>query len=72
MSNQINPEKLLLSKWTAVVPRNREKHFLVSELLRDELENITGCVLEAVLTRRGQEIDWHLLQDDAHWLQGWR
>jgi len=71
MPHQINPNKLLLSKWTAVTPQNREKHFLVSKLLRDELENVTGCVLEAVLTQRTQQIDWRLLQDDAQWRQGW-
>lgn len=71
MPNQINPNKLLLSKWTAVAPQNKEKHFLVSKLLRDELENITGCVLEAVLTQRAETIDWHRLQDERCWRQGW-
>ena len=33
---RINPRKLLLSKWTARVPRNRERHFLVTELHRDD------------------------------------
>ncbi|PAM39480.1 hypothetical protein CEJ63_25450, partial [Acinetobacter baumannii] len=27
--NRVNPAKLLLSKWTAASPRNKEKHFLV-------------------------------------------
>ena len=40
--NRINPAKLLLSKWTAARPRNKEKHFLVTELFRDE----DGTVLE--------------------------
>ena len=71
MSNQINPAKLLLSKWTAVQPQHREKHFLVTKLLRDELENITGCVLEAALTQRAEEMDWQLLKDESRWRQGW-
>lgn len=71
MPNQINPAKLLLSKWTAVSPLNREKHFLVTKLLRDELETITACVLEAVLTQRAEVIDWQLLKDDSRWRQGW-
>lgn len=71
MPNQINPQKLLLSKWTAVSPQNKEKHFMVTKLLRDELENIVGCVLEAVLTQRTQELHWQVLQDDSHWRQGW-
>ena len=40
--NRINPAKLLLSKWTAAQPRHKEKHFLVTELFRDE----EGTVLE--------------------------
>ncbi len=71
MARQINPDKLLLSKWTAVAPHNREKHFLVSRLLRDELENVVGCELEAVLTQRRQTIDWQVLKDDSCWRQGW-
>ncbi len=71
MSTQINPEKLLLSKWTAAVPQNKEKHFLVTKLLRDELEVVTGCVLEAVLTQRTQTLDWRVLQDETCWRQGW-
>jgi hypothetical protein len=27
--NRLSPKKLLLSKWTAVQPLNREKHFVV-------------------------------------------
>jgi tryptophan-rich hypothetical protein len=30
--NKINPEKLLKSKWTAAQPKNREKHFMVTEV----------------------------------------
>lgn len=70
--NQINPEKLLLSKWTARQPQQREKHFLVTKLLRDEQERVTGCLLEAVLSRRSEQIDWRQLRDPEHWLPGWR
>ena len=42
-----------------------------AEELRDELENITGCVLEAALTQRAQEINWQLLKDERQWRQGW-
>lgn len=71
MPHQINPNKLLLSKWTAVAPQHKEKHFLATQLLRDELEIVTGCVLEAVLTQRVQQLDWQTLQDEQHWRQGW-
>ena len=69
---RLNPRKLLLSKWTAAQPQNRERHFLVTELIRDEQDNILGVELQAVLTQRSQQLDWHQLQDSERWLQGWR
>ena len=72
MPTRINPEKLLLSKWTAAAPQNKEKHFLVTKLLRDELEVVISCELQAVLTQRTQTLDWRALQDDTCWRQGWR
>ncbi len=70
--NRINPQKLLLSKWTAALPQNREKHFLVTELLRDENGTVLEIEMQAVLTRRTTQLDWHALQDDAQWKMGWR
>ncbi len=69
---RLNPGKLLLSKWTAAQPQNRERHFLVTELIRDEQDNILGVELQAVLTQRSQQLDWRQLQDSERWLQGWR
>lgn len=69
---RLNPRKLLLSKWTATQPQNRERHFLVTELIRDEDDNILAVELQAVLTRRNQTLDWHQLLDTQRWLQGWR
>ncbi|QSL91293.1 TIGR02450 family Trp-rich protein [Ectopseudomonas toyotomiensis] len=69
---RLNPRKLLLSKWTAAQPQNRERHFLVTELIRDEQDNILGVELQAVLTQRSQQLDWRQLQDSEYWLQGWR
>ncbi|MDH1559999.1 TIGR02450 family Trp-rich protein [Ectopseudomonas chengduensis] len=69
---RLNPRKLLLSKWTAAQPQNRERHFLVTELIRDEQDNILGVELQAVLTQRSQQLDWRQLQDSELWLQGWR
>jgi tryptophan-rich hypothetical protein len=68
----INPEKLPLSKWTAVTPRNKEKHFLVTQLVRTEEGLITACVIEAVLSKNAYQLDWQALQDTTHWLQGWQ
>lgn len=69
---RINPNKLLLSKWTAARPQNREKHFLVSELFCDEAGRVLQVELQAVLTRRSEQIDWRQLQDDEVWLSGWQ
>ena len=34
--NQIHPKKLLNSKWTAIRPINKEKHFVVSRVEFDD------------------------------------
>ncbi|WP_277759258.1 TIGR02450 family Trp-rich protein [Pseudomonas sp. A34-9] len=70
--NRINPRKLLLSKWTATHPLNREKHFLVTELFRDEEGTVLEVELQAVLTKRAERLDWQTLQNNAEWLQGWK
>ena len=70
--NRINPKKLLHSKWTSQKPKNKEKHFLVTELITDEKNEITGCILEAVITNREQLIDWQELQNEEKWLFGWK
>ncbi|KPA93456.1 tryptophan-rich conserved hypothetical protein [Pseudomonas asplenii] len=71
--NRINPRKLLLSKWTAARPENRERHFLVTELFHDETGTLLlELELQAVLTRRNQRIPWQQLQDAERWRMGWR
>ena len=69
--NRINPRKLLLSKWTAAVPRNREKHFLVTQLFCDEEGTVLDIELQAVLTQRNQRLTWQSLQDAGEWKMGW-
>ena len=70
--NKINPRKLLNSKWTAVNPVNKEKHFLVTELEFDEDGDVVHCLLEAVISNRSAPIDWQELKDQTKWLQGWK
>ncbi|MBI6947061.1 TIGR02450 family Trp-rich protein [Pseudomonas koreensis] len=70
--NRINPQKLLLSKWTAAHPQNREKHFLVTELFRDEEGTVLEIELQAVLTQRSERLDWQRLKISNEWLQGWK
>jgi tryptophan-rich hypothetical protein len=69
--NKFSPDKLSLSKWTAVQPVNREKHFIVTKLLRDENEIVLQCVIEAVHSGREETLDWHELRNSDKWLQGW-
>ncbi|MEO2269099.1 TIGR02450 family Trp-rich protein [Pseudoalteromonas sp. YIC-656] len=70
--NKINPAKLSQSKWTAVQSRNKEKHFLVTEVEYDEDGTVLSCTLEAVLSRNEYAINWTELKDDSKWLQGWK
>lgn len=56
--NRLNPRKLLLSKWTAAAPQNREKHFLVTELFCDEEGTVLEIELQAVMTKRSQKLAW--------------
>ncbi|MEX3773798.1 TIGR02450 family Trp-rich protein [Pseudomonas sp. MYb118] len=70
--NPINPSKLLLSKWTAAHPQNREKHFLVTDLYRDDAGTVLHVELQAVLTRRSERLDWKALKDSDVWMPGWK
>ena len=65
------PRKLLLSKWTALQPKNREKHFLVTELFCDEEGSVLAIELQAVLSQRSERLDWRQLQDAQRWRMGW-
>ncbi len=70
--NKFNPEKLKMSKWTAVSPSNKEKHWLVTEVIRDENQIVVGCLVEAVINKREIELDFQALKDQEQWLQGWK
>lgn len=70
--NRLNPRKLLLSKWTAAAPQNREKHFLVTELFCDEEGAVLEIELQAVMTKRSLKLAWQVLQNDQSWQMGWR
>ena len=71
--NKFNAEKLLLAKWTAVAPINKQKHFMVVELIRDELDQqLISCVLEAVIHKEQFKIDWRELKNTDRWIQGWK
>ena len=71
--NPLHPKKLLLSKWTAVKPMHKRKHFLVSKIILPELpeEAIEFVELEAIFDGSTQVIAWRQLKDSEVWLQGW-
>lgn len=70
--NQINPTKLLRSKWTALRPQNKEKHFLVVDVEYDEEGVVVECLLEAVISKRIMSLDWQELKNSDTWKQGWK
>ena len=63
--NPVNTKKLLNSKWTAVRPVEKEKHFLITEVELDEEGAINHCLMEAVLTRRCFPIGWRELRNSS-------
>lgn len=70
--NKINPKKLLNSKWTAVIPTKKEKHFLVSEVEFDEEGKVISCCIEAIMSKRSISINWQDLKDSSDWIHGWK
>ena len=42
------------------------------QLTFDENNNVTHCLIEAVISHRAQQIDWIELKESEHWLQGWK
>jgi len=71
--NPLSPKKLLLSKWTAVKPSHKRKHFLVSKVILPELPEtaIEFVELEAIFDQHSQIIPWRDLKNTENWLQGW-
>jgi tryptophan-rich hypothetical protein len=63
--NTINPKKLFNSKWTAVHPSNKEKHFLVTDVKFDEEGHVVHCVIEAVMSHRSEPIEWQNLKEKS-------
>lgn len=70
---KLSPKKLLLSKWTAIRPVNKERHFLVIRVIEPEPPStaIADIELQAVLSGRVQTLHWRALSDQTTWLRGW-
>ena len=71
--NPLSPKKLLLTKWTAVTPRNREKHFAVVRVIEPEPPStrVEQVELEAVHSRQVYLLHWRELTDASLGRQGW-
>ena len=72
--NRLSPKKLLLTKWTAVKPIAKQKHFLVSKVILPEQpsEKIEFIEIEAVYSKKTTLIAWRDLTNSELWLQGWQ
>jgi tryptophan-rich hypothetical protein len=72
-SNLLSPKKLLHTKWTAVVPRNKEKHFLVTKVIEPVPPDspVVSVEIEAVHSRRARIIAWRDLKNASQWRRGW-
>ena len=70
--NKISSKKLLNTKWTAVTPNSKEKHFLITKLVFDEDNIVTHCLIEAVISNQTELINWRELKESERWLQGWK
>jgi len=71
--NPLSPKKLLRSKWTAVAPVHKEKHFVVIRVVEPEPSavRVEWVELEAVHSGRASVLRWRDLTDVRQWRQGW-
>lgn len=71
--NPLHPKKLLLTKWTAVQPVAKNKHFLVTRVMVPEPPSVVieWVELEAVYSKAVVRMDWRALRDTSCWKQGW-
>lgn len=72
-SQTLSPKKLLHTKWTAVEPMNKEKHFLVTRVVEPVPPGspVVSVEIEAVHSGRTQLIAWRELKDAARWRRRW-
>ncbi len=69
----LSAKKLLRSKWTAVTPSNKEKHFIVTAVVvpDDPALPPDWIDIQAVHSGATRRINWRALRDEAQWHQGW-
>ncbi len=71
---RLNAKKLLLTKWTAAKPQNKEKHFIVTKVIKPDVPDaqIEMVEIEATYSKRSFTLPWRNLLDQTQWLQGWK
>lgn len=72
----MNYKKLKNSKWTAVQPKNKEKHFVVIKVVvnEDDPQVVEKILLEAILTKSVYTLtreNLKELNDKSLWRSGW-
>lgn len=73
MTHALSPKKLLHTKWTAVAPTHKEKHFLVTKVIEPVPPGspAVSVEIEAVYSKRARIIGWRELTDATQWHRGW-
>ncbi len=68
----LQPKKLLLSKWTAVKPIAKQKHFLVTKVIQLEPDDPIELVeIETIHSKKVSQINWREMRDETIWRRGW-
>jgi len=70
----VNRKKLLNSKWTALNPKNKEKHFTVTQvkLNEEDPQVIDFIILTAVFTNKSYQMNYKELGNELNWKKGWK
>ena len=65
--NPLSPKKLLLSKWTAVKPVAKQKHFLLIRVILPAVPDdaIELVEIQSVFSSATQIIAWRELQNES-------
>ena len=70
--NTFSTDALLFSKWTEESQYElADRFYLVVACQRDARGQLASVVMQDINTLQEQEMDWHELEDPAHWHMGW-
>ncbi len=72
MKIQGKQQKLIGSKWTAVSPHNKEKHFELIGARKADADRLTTHTLRSVMSGITYHVTPLELQDTKKWRRGWQ